>query len=83
MDKLLRVNPPPVADPAALKALLIQKDRQLMTLVNKVDNVRRTAKRGLRLAKKQDGYGHTVYGRGDYIDLFQHILDEVGGTDGS
>lgn len=39
------------------------------------DNIRRTAERGIEMARKMD---HIGYG---YIDTFQHIIDECGRTE--
>lgn len=66
---------PPVENPDALKSLLLQKDRQIMGLVGKLETQRRIAERGLRWAQAKGL--KCQRSQEDYIDLFQHMLDEL------
>ncbi len=78
-NQILQPLRPPVENVSALKSLLLEKDRQIMALVGKLDNIRRTAERGLSWAH----YSSDLRGEEYHttVDLFQHILDEGGRKD--
>ena len=69
---------PRLDDPSALKSQLLAKDRKIMELVDKLEIQRRIAERGLIHAQAgADPFEEGGAEHESYIDIFQHMLDEL------